>query len=99
MLGVDAGELRSTVLFKERLDLGRESGSALFTEDCSDFLQRQFLFGSRFRCLRLCINSRLILQHGICHSLNAVRQGAKILDHIEQELDLTHVCHLPSELR
>ena len=57
MLGVDAGELRSTVLFKERLDLGRESGSALFTEDCSDFLQRQFLFGSRCRCLRLCINS------------------------------------------
>ena len=74
VLGVDAGELRSTVLFKERLDLGRESGSALFTEDCSDFLQRQFLFGSRCRCLRLCINSRLILQHGICHSLNAVRQ-------------------------
>ena len=68
-------------------------------QDCPDFFQRQFLLVSGCGGLQLCIDSRLILQHGICHSLNAVRQGAKILDHIEQELDLTHVRHLPSELR
>ena len=99
MLGVDAGELRSAVLLKERLDLGCESGSALFAKHRSDFFQRQFLLGSGCRFLRLCIDSRLILQHGICHSLNAVRQGAKILDYIEQEFNLTHVRHLPLELR
>lgn len=99
MLGVDAGEFRRAVLFGERLDLGRESGSALFAKRRSDFFQCQFFFGSRCRDLWLCIDSRLIPQHGIYHSLNAVRQGAKILDHIEQELGLTRARYLPSELR
>ena len=88
MLGVDAGELRSAVFFQKRLDLGRESGTPLFTEDCPDFFQRQFLLGSGCGGLQLCIDSRLVLQHGIRHSLNAVRQGEKLLDHIKQELDL-----------
>ena len=74
------------LLQKQRPNFLGEAVIALFAEDFSDLLKGNlFLWSGRRRPLfRLHIDSRFTLQHGICHSVNAVRQGAKVGDHIEE---------------